>query len=83
MDSFSQEEISNFLFFISGSSRIPYGGLKRKIVFFRSGYEISTSLPIAHTCTYQLDIPTYESKEVFKEKLLLAMYEGKNEFYQY
>mmetsp|Transcript_34386 Transcript_34386/g.31095 ORF Transcript_34386/g.31095 Transcript_34386/m.31095 type:complete len:162 (-) Transcript_34386:189-674(-) len=35
LETFTQEELSTFLFFISGSSRLPYGGLKRKIEFMK------------------------------------------------
>jgi hypothetical protein len=30
-------------------------------------------LPIAHTCYFQIDIPRYTKKEIFREKLLIAI----------
>jgi len=32
-------------------------------------------LPSAHTCFNQLDLPEYESKEVLRERLLMACHE--------
>jgi len=34
------------------------------------------SLPIAHTCFNQIDIPEYSSKKILQEKLTLAITEG-------
>ena len=36
----------------------------------------TNSLPIAHTCFGQIDLPNYVSKEVLKKKLTLAINEG-------
>jgi hypothetical protein len=33
-----------------------------------------TYLPVAHTCFFSIDIPRYSSKEVFKDRLLYAIY---------
>ena len=37
-------------------------------------------LPTAHTCFNQLDLPAYDSAEVLKERLLLAIHEGATGF---
>ena len=37
-------------------------------------------LPSAHTCFNQLDLPEYESEEIMKEKLLIAIREGSEGF---
>lgn len=37
-------------------------------------------LPAAHTCFNQLDLIEYESKEVLKERLMLALHEGAEGF---
>ena len=34
-------------------------------------------LPSAHTCTNQLDLPEYPSKEILSERLTFAIKEGK------
>jgi len=38
------------------------------------------SLPTSHTCFNQLDLPEYKSKEILREKLFLAITEGKEGF---
>jgi len=37
-------------------------------------------LPVAHTCFNQIDLAPYTSKEELKDKLILAIYEGKENF---
>lgn len=37
-------------------------------------------LPTAHTCFNQLDLPQYQSEEILKEKLLIAIKEGSEGF---
>jgi len=38
------------------------------------------SLPSSHTCFNQLDLPEYPTREMLREKLLLAITEGKEGF---
>jgi len=37
-------------------------------------------LPTSHTCINQLDLPEYATKESLREKLVLAITEGKEGF---
>lgn len=37
-------------------------------------------LPSAHTCFNQLDLPEYETKEQLRERLHVALYEGREGF---
>jgi len=73
--------LANLLFFITGSSKVPHGGFKDAPISLIKGSNDTSSLPIAHTCFSELEIPLYESKEQFYEKLLLAISEGKEGFY--
>lgn len=34
------------------------------------------SLPQAHTCFGQIDLPNYETKQILRDKLVMAMTEG-------
>jgi E3 ubiquitin-protein ligase HUWE1 len=43
-------------------------------------YGQSERLPSAHTCFNQLDLPEYESKEVLRERLRMAIHEGATGF---
>ena len=68
-----------------GSSKVPLEGFsalqgiggvnKFKITkVFDKNFD---RLPTAHTCTNQLDLPDYPSKEIFFERLDFAIKEGK------
>jgi len=61
--------------FFLGCSRVPIGGFK---VFPMKIYGLmdTKSLPIAYTCYCQINLPSYPSKEILKEKLILAITEG-------
>ena len=71
--------LSELLQFLTGSSRIPVGGLQNmdpKLKFEiaqKPGADFETSrCPVAHTCINQLDLPLYDSVETLKAKLLYA-----------
>jgi len=77
---FSQKELAALVFFMSGSIKIPYGGFKEKpLRFNRSSYG-NNQLPLAHTCSWAMDIPEYKSKDEMKQKILLAIFEGQGSF---
>jgi hypothetical protein len=88
VESLDQTSLEQLLFFTTGSRRVPVGGFSR----LRGGYDefrkfsiIVTpfgSLPRAHTCFSQLDLPEYTSKEMMEEKLELAMWHGDEGFFE-
>jgi len=67
---------------LSGSSRVPFGGFTggKKVTLNNVGSD-QDRLPVAHTCYYELDLPKYETKEVLKEKLIKAVFMGKEGFF--
>jgi len=73
---FDHAERAAFVYFISGSVKVPFGGFKY------TGFKItkmegsSKSLPNAHTCFYEIEIPNYSSKKEVREKVLTAIFEG-------
>jgi len=74
---FSQKELASFVFFISGSIKISHGLLKDEPFHFRKYYtSLEGTLPIAHTCYREMEIPEYKTKEELRQKLLLAIFEG-------
>jgi len=77
---FSPKEWSALLFFVTGGTNLPYGGLKSKPLKFRKDWRVN-SLPIAHTCFFELELPEYKTKDELKQKLLLAIFEGQIGFY--
>ncbi|CAD8173650.1 unnamed protein product [Paramecium octaurelia] len=71
--SLNVEMQKRFLFFCTGSDRIPVGGLKSiKFVIQKHG-EDTEQLPSAHTCFNVLLLPQYKIKETLKEKLKISL----------
>mmetsp|Transcript_33999 Transcript_33999/g.30779 ORF Transcript_33999/g.30779 Transcript_33999/m.30779 type:complete len:244 (-) Transcript_33999:50-781(-) len=74
---FDSELRSKFLMFVTGSNRLsidePSDSNMVKIRFYHSD---EYQLPKAATCFNQLDMPHYKTKEMLKEKLLMAINEG-------
>jgi E3 ubiquitin-protein ligase HUWE1 len=38
-------------------------------------------LPVSHTCSKELEMPEYSSKNILRDKLLIAIEEGNQGFY--
>ena len=67
------EEKKKFLFFSTGSDRVPISGLSSlNFVISRNGPD-SDRLMTAHTCFNHLLLPEYESKEKLRKNLLTAI----------
>ncbi|CAD8210360.1 unnamed protein product [Paramecium pentaurelia] len=62
-----------FLFFCTGSDRIPVGGLKSMKFVIQKHGEDTEQLPSAHTCFNVLLLPQYKNKETLKEKLKISL----------
>lgn len=80
-------EQSLFVKFVTGSERLPIGGLgslQPRISIARKTPEGKESadwlLPSVSTCSHYLKIPPYSTIEVMREKLLYAIYEGQDAF---
>jgi len=52
-------------------------GIKKFNIYKAYGSHL---LPSAHTCFNQLDLPEYESEDIMREKLLIAIREGSEGF---
>lgn len=81
LEEFDENMKANFLFFLSGSFSVPFGGFKDFALKIERIPNNKEALPVAHTCFNQLDLPIYDSKEIMKEKLLIALTEGSKGFY--
>ncbi|CAN0174807.1 unnamed protein product [Phaeothamnion confervicola] len=64
--------LRRFLVFVCGSPSLPAAAVGRVEITVRCQPR-SASLPVAHTCFYQLDVPNYDAEAVLRHKLLLAM----------
>ena len=79
----SQEELSNFLLFCTGSSRVPIGGFKSlesnrgqisKFEIVKSEYrEGEKNYLRAHTCFNRLDLPNFPDKNSLNEAIRFAL----------
>ncbi|TIA99570.1 hypothetical protein E3P94_02149 [Wallemia ichthyophaga] len=74
----------DFLQFLTGSPKLPIGGfrgLHPQLTVVRkspeAGYKADDSLPSVMTCANYLKLPDYSDKDVLKQKLTIAMSEGK------
>jgi len=72
-----QDERKAFLEFFTGSDRVPIGGLGKLKPKIQSSGPDSDRLPTAHTCFNILLLPSYESREKLKDRLLKAIQNAK------
>jgi hypothetical protein len=87
LNEFSYEERAEFLQFVTGSSKVPLEGFKalpgmngvQKFQIHKS-FTGPDRLPTAHTCMNQIDLPEYPSKELLRNRIKLAITEGKEGF---
>lgn len=84
---FDDQQKSLFIKFITGSERLPIGGLSslqpHLSVAKKSDDSLSNqddALPSVMTCTHYFKLPPYSSKEIMKNKILLAIFEGQGAF---
>mmetsp|Transcript_58754 Transcript_58754/g.97051 ORF Transcript_58754/g.97051 Transcript_58754/m.97051 type:complete len:1917 (+) Transcript_58754:53-5803(+) len=87
LSKFDDLQLRQFLKFVTGSPRLPVGGLGRltprlTIVQKRpeNGVSPDAYLPSVMTCANYLKLPDYTSKEVMRERLLTAINEGQGCF---
>ena len=88
IESFDNDERTEFLQFVTGSSKVPIEGFSalqgiggvNKFKISKSFDKNFDRLPTAHTCTNQLDLPEYPSKEILYDRLTFAIKEGKTGF---
>lgn len=79
-----------FLNFITGSSRLPIGGLAAiyppltiaRRVLDNPYMTDDDPLPTVLTCTHYFKLPAYSNKEIMREKLMKAVMEGRENFTQ-
>ncbi|TIC56498.1 hypothetical protein E3Q05_01686 [Wallemia mellicola] len=84
MSEFDNVSRRDFLQFLTGSPKLPIGGfrgLHPQLTVVRkspeAGYKADDSLPSVMTCANYLKLPDYSNKDILKQKLTIAMSEGK------
>mmetsp|Transcript_28840 Transcript_28840/g.46657 ORF Transcript_28840/g.46657 Transcript_28840/m.46657 type:complete len:2038 (+) Transcript_28840:79-6192(+) len=82
------DEQRQFLRFTTGSPRLPPGGLSSlspKLTIVRRNPEAPNVpddyLPTVMTCANYLKLPDYSSKDVMRQKLMMALREGQGSFH--
>jgi len=85
--SFDKEEKAKLLQFATGTAKVPLNGFRdlegmTGTTKFSIHKDPSSTdrLPQSHTCFNQIDLPEYESYEVLRSQLLLAITEGTEGF---
>lgn len=73
IESLSDDQKRKFLLFVTGSDRIPVGGVGDMNFKITKGPNRSDYLPEAHTCFNQLVLPQYPNFDKLKEKLVTAI----------
>ena len=62
-----------FLRFVTGSDRVPVGGMAEMSFKITRIRDRPDNLPEAHTCFNQLVLPDYPDKERLNQKLTIAL----------
>lgn len=84
--SLTEEDRRRFLRFVTGSPRLPAGGLvelqpRLTVVRKHSADDASAvDLPSVMTCANYLKLPAYEDVAVLRERLMYALHEGQGSF---
>ena len=89
--SMDTNEQRSFLMFVTGSPRLPLGGLggleprltvvKKVDSNRKTQKQVDAMLPSASTCTNYLKLPEYSSREVTRERLLYSVKHGQHSFH--
>jgi len=77
LESFSHKQRELFLRFVWGRSRLPLNvtDFTQKFVVLSSRTNSDETLPVSHTCFFQLELPRYSCLEVMRKKILYAITE--------
>lgn len=73
LQALSPELKKKFLLFTTGSDRVPVGGMGEMTFKITRITNKPDNLPEAHTCFNQLVLPQYDSADVLREKLIIAI----------
>ena len=75
---YNNDDIRQLIKFSWGRSRLPSSQDKYNFEIALMSCDddkaIDGKLPVSHTCSFQIDLPRYSSREILKEKLTFAIY---------
>lgn len=85
--SLTNEQCSRFVLFLTGTTSLPAEGLigitpqiSVTLVTSRNQTELDIKLPTCSACSHHLKVPDYSNENIFKEKLIVAIFEGSEQF---
>ena len=89
LSEYDEEEQRRFLQFVTGSPRLPVGGLKSltpPLTIVRKSHGVSgdapeSYLPSVMTCVNYLKLPDYSTLEIMRAKVRHAALDGQNSFH--
>lgn len=70
LETFDQEQLSGYLKYVSGRTRLSHGCVDRHKLTLKAWVN---NIPEAHTCFFELDLGVYESDEELRYKLLYGV----------
>lgn len=74
LESFTDEQRTDFVRFAWGRSRLPRGRWTQPFKLTKKGGRDSTrSLPVAHTCFFSVELPPYTSEEQMRNMLVATI----------
>ena len=74
LSEFTSKNRKDFLHFVTGSSRIPIGGVSKIKLYIQSNNESESNILTSHTCFNLLDIPcSYSKRSVLSDRLHFAL----------
>ncbi|KRX06241.1 HECT-domain-containing protein [Pseudocohnilembus persalinus] len=80
LEEFDDTMKANFVFFFSGSFKIPLDNFEENSLEIIKANSI-LNLPVAHTCFLQIELPDYKDRLVLKQKLVQALVYGNSGFH--
>ena len=69
VDDMSNVDLQMMLKFMSGRTRLASG--EQYLINFMCATDVN-NLPLGHTCSFEMDLPMYKSKEDMKKKIMIA-----------
>jgi len=73
LEDMDEEDVRNMLRFVWGRSKLPQRGADWEQSFTINSLEGGDdTLPMAHTCSFSIDLPKYSSYEIMKKRCMLA-----------
>jgi hypothetical protein len=78
--SFSQIDRSRFVRFVWGRSRLPRGSKWPRPFRLSLSYGGDATLPVAHSCFFNLAMPSYSSETILRKRLVAALDYGMDGF---